>query len=834
LALKTNHTIVSLNGAWSFQQAKAGAAWLPATVPGTVHTDLMKAGKLADPFVGQNEADVAWVENADWIYRRRFDCPAALLGAGRVRLVAEGLDTYATLWLNGKKLGSTQNMFVEQVFELKNLKPKGNELLIRFDSATQHLLALVKKHGPIPAIGDEPRSYGRKAQYSFGWDWGPRLATAGIFAPIYLEAVPDLAISDMHVTTSVATAKEARGHYNIEIDARVAATLPLSAHLGGWSWSGTVKLKKGLNKLKLAWKIPNPKLWWPRGYGDAHLYQAEVVLASGELARCEVGLRVITLERKKDKAGESFGFAVNGVPVYAKGANWIPADSFLGRVTDERIEGLVAQARDANMTMLRIWGGGLYENETFYNACDREGLLVWQDFPFACNEVPELPWFVKLVKDEAALALKRLRRHASLALWCGNNENQMSRHDGWYRGRETKHWGDLYYSKVLPALCKALDPTTPYWPGSPFGGKDPNSQSHGDRHHWLVWAQYKDYPQYRDDHGRFVSEFGFAGLPNRALLKKAIPAGERWVQSRTMQFHDKVETGAAYPRIAYYIMKHLPMAPGLDRFRYLSQVNQAEALCLGIEHWRRSKPHNQGALYWQLNDCWPVTSWAVLDGEDTPKLAYFRTRHAFDDVLLSSVEAAPKYLLEKVGKLPLRAEQEDGRCEAWLTLDGTRPFKGTLKVERWNVNGKQATLASKTVSLAANKSALLWSRQRQACGIKDGTREFLVFTLKGREGLERRSVLYFERPKRMNLPPSGLVVGARGKDDHVEVAVRAGKLALSVELHAPVPGRFSDNGFDLLPGETRVLKFVPEKIQTIKGPWQALTLNQMQVFARQQ
>ncbi len=389
-----------------------------------------------------------------------------------------------------------------------------------------------------------------------------------------------------------------------------------------------------------------------------------MALGSGALARCEAGLRLIKLERRKDKAGESFGLRVNGVPVYLKGANWIPVDSFLSRVSEERVEGLVAQAAEGNMTVLRVWGGGVYESEAFYRACDRRGLLVWQDFPFACSEVPELPWFVALVKDEAAKAVRRLRRHASLALWCGNNENHVARYEGWFKGRETKRWGLRLYEKVLPALCKALDPATPYWPGSPYGGKDPNSQAQGDRHHWLVWAQFQDYTAYREDRGRLISEFGFAGLPNRPVLKKAFAKGERWLQSRAMAIHDKVEQGGAYARIAYYMMNHLPFVAGLDAFRYLSQVNQGEALRTGIEQWRRSKPHNQGAIYWQLNDCWPVTSWSTLDSDDAPKLAYYRTKAAFEDALLSAVEADSVLLKYKVWRLPLKEAQEQGRCEA--------------------------------------------------------------------------------------------------------------------------------------------------------------------------
>jgi beta-mannosidase len=826
----TNALRQNLGGDWTFQardRAPVGRAWLPATVPGNVHTDLMAAGRLADPFVADHEADVGWVEACGWTYRRRFRVDAALRECRRLRLVAEGLDTWCELRLNGRRLGRTENMFVEHAWDLAGrLRDGDNELEIRFEAPSRALAALEKKHGYRPAIGDERRSHGRKAQYAFGWDWGPRLAGCGIFKPIYLEGDTGVRVQDLWVRTLKATAAEARGLLVAEIHSDRALRAPLTAHVGAWRLEKTLRLKKGLNVLRLPWKLAKPRLWWPRGYGEAALVQAGLSLGTEAVATVPVGLRTVELDTAKDGAGRRFGFKVNGVPVFAKGANWIPADSFLGRVTPARIAGLVQAAADGNDNCLRVWGGGIYESEEFYRACDRLGLLVWQDFPFACNEVPEHPDFIALVKEEAAKALRRLRRHPSLALWCGNNENQMGRHDRWYRGRETAAWGEKLYETVLPELCARLDPDRPYWPGSPYGGADPNNEAQGDRHHWLVWARFADIDEYRLDFGRFISEFGFAALPNRAALRRSVPAGERWVQSRVLQMHDKVERGGAYARIAYYLLNHLPLAGGLDRFRYLSQVNQSRALRTGVEHWRRNRPHTQGALVWQHNDCWPVTSWSLLDGDDAPKLAWYGLREAFDDVLLSAVEADARLHSDKVGRLPLRAADEDGRAEAWLCLDGREPFSGVLTVERWSMDGRQAAVARVAVRAAANRSVRLWSAGRRACGIVNSARQYLVFELKGKDGRRRRSLLFFERPRRLALPDSGLVVGARADDGTVEVAVRASHLTLAVELHAPVAGRFSDNGFDLLPGETRRLRFTPDKPGPIRGAWQALCLNQ--------
>lgn len=825
-----------LGGRWDFQAvtgARPGTAWKPAQVPGNVHTDLMALGRLPDPFVADHEADMGWVEQSAWWYRRRFTLDASVGSAERIQLVAEGLDTWCTLWLNGRRLGATETMFVEHAWPVEALlRPGMNELLLRFEPPAKRLAALEKKHGYRPAIGDERRSHGRKAQYGFGWDWGPRLVSSGVFKPIYLQADAGLRIDDLWCRTRQATAAEAKGLLVASIHAERAITVPLRASLGAWTIQKALRLKRGVNTVQLPWRLARPRLWWPRGHGEAALYHAELSLGGAARSSVTVGIRTVALAQPKDAQGRQFGFKVNGVPVFAKGANWIPADSFLGRLSDARTEGLVQRARDANFNMLRVWGGGLYESEAFYEACDRSGILVWQDFPFACGEVPEHPDFIKLVRAEAHKALVRLRRHPSLALWCGNNENQMGRHAGWYEGRESARWGERFYEVELKGLCADLDPERPYWPGSPYGGGDPNGPDQGDRHHWAVWAQFADYESYRDEHGRFISEFGFASLPGRSLLKAAIPAGERWLQSRTMQAHDKVERGGGLARIAYYIFNNLPFAGGLDAFRYLSQVNQRRALVLAMEAWRRRKPLTQGALLWQLNDCWPVSSWAVLDGADAPKLAWHGLREACDDILLSSVEAAALRSSDEVGQLPLRAGDEDGRCEAWLSLDGREAFRGRLTVERWGERGREARLAGLRVRQGANQSRRLWQRRRKACGISDPSRQYLVFTLRASDGRQRRSLLFFERPRRLALPPAGLVVGARAAEDAIEVAVSSKRLALAVELHAPVPGRFSDNGFDLLPGETRRLSFIPDQSGAIRGAWQALCLNQMQAEAR--
>ena len=806
----SNAPRLDLSGSdWQFKSAEG--AWRKAVVPGNIHTDLMAAALLKDPHLGQNEADCAWVEGQDWLYRKEFQASASLLKCPQIHLIADGLDTYATLWINGRLLGKSQNSLVEHSWECRRLLKSGrNEIRIQLGAAPPKLAALQKRHGFLPAVVDAARVYARKAQYSFGWDWGPRLVTAGIFKGIRLEGQQRLRMADMRLQLSALSSKRAIGTIELELDCLAAHASALELSLGPWKIRKALKLKKGANLIRVPFSLENPRLWWPQGYGLPFLYNLLATLDSGESLSQAVGLKKVKLLRQKDSEGEGFGLEVNGVKIFCKGANWIPPDSFMGRVSESRVRRLVDMARQANMNMLRVWGGGYYESEAFYKACDELGILVWQDFPFACSEVPELPWFVSELKAEAEKAVRRLRRHVSLALWCGGNENHQARYEGWFGDTQAKKWGEILYHKVLPAICKRLDASTPYWPGSPFGGKNPNDPSRGDRHNWLVWASYKDFLSYREDKGRFISEFGFAALPNRAALEKAIPASERFIQSRSMEMHDKVGGEGAYARIASYINIHLPESHGFDDFRYLSQVMQSEALATGIEHWRRRQFSCSGALVWQLNDCWPVTGWSLMDSQDTPKLAWHGVRRAFDPLLLSAFEDLGPIRHDRSGKTPLHADAEGGECQAWLTHEWPSAVEGQLSVELLSAigRGSRRRIYQGKIRVAPHSSSQVWSASRKALRIKDPSSQFLLLRFSA-PGLERQALIYFERPRRLKLENPGLTLKAEADGELVFIRLKAQKLARCVELSASQAGQFSDNGFDLLPGEAREIVFSP-------------------------
>ena len=495
------------------------AAWIPVPVPGDVHRALLAAGRIPDPFYDRNEDQVSWMEGREWWYRTRFDGPDGPPPPGadeRLRLVFHGLDTYATVWLNGRELGRHRNMFREAVFEVTSLLQPGrpNTLALRFDPPLAQVDAAAL---PIwaPGVQSPPRVAMRKAQYGYGWDWGPRLPTIGIYRPVELRRQRLAALAGLRFATLEIDASGGAALLSVRAEVeRIAAAVELELRVtlrapdGSVAAETALPLAPGADSATAYLQVSRPQLWWTHGLGAQPLYTLEVALAAGgaELERqtSHVGIRTIALDQSPDpdEAGTRFfRFVINGVPIFAKGADWIPADSFPGAIEPKRFDLLLSAARDANMNMIRVWGGGLYEDDRFYDACDRLGLLVWQDFMFACASYPEDEAFAAEVAAEARYQVRRLRNHASLALWCGNNENQWIFDRTFWDVPENRVPGCLYYDRILPEVVAAEDGRTPYWPGSPFGGNDYDSAEDGDRHNWETW------------HGNLPRRFGQPSEP---------------------------------------------------------------------------------------------------------------------------------------------------------------------------------------------------------------------------------------------------------------------------------------------------------------------------------
>ncbi|HET6705366.1 glycoside hydrolase family 2 protein, partial [Amycolatopsis sp.] len=602
---------------------------VPATVPGSVHLDLLDAGLIDDPYADRVEAGLAWMHRTHWRYTLDF---AAEPAADRADLVFEGLDTVATIRLNGTVLGRTANMHRSHRFDVRGLlRDGGNQLTVDLRPALEHAEAVERALGKRPRAYDHPFNTIRKMACSFGWDWGPDLQTAGIWRPVRLERWHGARLA--RVRPLVTVDADGTGRVTVHADVERASHAPLEVAVTIAGRTGRGEIAPGDTTATVVVTVPEADLWWPAGYGGQPRYPLAVELSAGGavLDRYDrhVGFRTITVATEPDAIGTPFTFVVNGKPVFAKGANWIPDDHFLTRITRARLARRVDQALGANLNLLRVWGGGIYESEDFYDVCAERGILVWQDFPFACAAYPEEDPLWTEVEAEAREQVARLTPHPSLALWCGNNENLWGHADwNWREQLGGRSWGLRYYRDLLPAIVAELDPTRAYAPGSPYspGTVHPNDPDHGTRHEWDVWNRV-DYTRYRDHVPRFCAEFGFQGPPTWTTLTHWLHDRPLSVTSPAFQAHQKAEDGAG--KLERGMAPHLPPPSTFEDWHWATQLTQARAVAFGIEHFRSWWPRTAGAVVWQLNDCWPVTSWAAIDYDERPKPLWYALKHAF-------------------------------------------------------------------------------------------------------------------------------------------------------------------------------------------------------------
>ncbi|MEU4332785.1 glycoside hydrolase family 2 protein [Nonomuraea dietziae] len=623
---------------------------VPAGVPGCVHTDLLAAGLIEDPYLDDNESRLSWIGRTDWRYRTTFTWSAD--GHDHTDLVCGGLDTVATVTLNGVEVGSTANQHRSYRFPVRDLLRDGdNTLEIRFAAPYGYAEAMRDTLGDRPAAYAEPYQFIRKMACNFGWDWGPTLVTSGIWQPIGLESWSGARLAQVRPLVY--------GDGRVEVHVVVEGTGTVSAEVAGVIVSAQVE-SEGV----LCLRVPEPELWWPRGYGEPHLYDLTVRLAD-QVWRKRVGFRDVRL----DQTDGAFTIVVNDTPVAVRGVNWIPDDCFPSRLTRDRLATRLGQATEANVNLVRVWGGGRYESEDFYDLTDELGLLVWQDFPFACAAYPEEEPFASEVEAEAREHVSRLSARPSLVLWCGNNENIEGHADwGWQEKLGELSWGAGFYYDLLPKVVAELDPTRPYWPGSPYSGAPdlrPNDPARGTIHIWDVWNR-EDYTHYATYRPRFVAEFGFQGPATFATLRAGSsqepPAG-----------HQKAVGGEE--KLLRALGRHLPQPRDFDDWHYLTQLNQARAVAFGIEHFRARMPACMGTIVWQLNDCWPVVSWAAVDGEGRRKPLWYALRRAYADRLLTVRDGAVVAVNDSpdawTGELELRR----------LNLDGLTLAKESIHVE---------------------------------------------------------------------------------------------------------------------------------------------------------
>jgi len=613
---------------------------VPAAVPGCVHTDLLTAGLILDPFVDANELAVAWVADADWEYRTVLDL-AAVAHRQRVELVFHGLDTLATVTLDGDVVAETENM--HRTYRVDVTGRRGpTPLAVRFRSATREAEARREREGDWPSSSfGRPFNYVRKMACSWGWDWGPWLTTAGMWRPVELVGWDVARLASVRPIVAVEPDDTGSVAIYVRIDRTTADPVTVRADLTGPDGDlAATESADGADDALVTLTPASVQRWWPHGHGDQPRYRLTVTLTDADGTTRDrweraIGFRDVVLDTSPDRTGSAFTFVVNGRPIFARGVNWIPDDPFPSRVTPARYRERLERAVAAGADLVRVWGGGIYEDDAFYDACDELGLLVWQDFAFACAAYPE-PILAAEVEAEARDNVERLMVHPSLVLWNGNNENIWGWFDWEWQDRlDGRPWGEGFYFEVLPSIVAGLDPGRPYWPGSPYSGSmsvAPNADAHGCVHVWDVWNKL-DHTRYRDRAPRFVAEFGWQAPPTWATLRAAITDDPLAPDSPGMAHHQKAEDGNG--KLTRGLAHHFAVPADVDDWLWATQLNQARAVRTGVEHFRSLRGTCMGTIWWQLNDCWPVTSWALVDSSGRPKPAWYALRDAYAPRLIT-------------------------------------------------------------------------------------------------------------------------------------------------------------------------------------------------------
>lgn len=830
--MRTSH---HLHHGWQFHEPESDR-WLAARVPGCIHTDLRRQKRIPDPFWGSNEAGLQWIEERDWTYRCSFDLPDTLRDHEHLDLVAEGLDTFASVRLNGHLLARTDNMFLAHRMAVQSaIRPGSNTLEITFGSPMR-VIRSRQKPTDFPEWNDPlgGSSLVRKQQCSFGWDWGPRFATCGIYKPIRLEAWSETRFDSVRIT-------QRHGPDGVEL-----TLSPRLAGKGSATIRGTVSLhgqvvtrfpapdgkhRRGFQKHKshgyggatpVRLCIRNPELWWPNGQGSQPLYTVDLELVrDGRVLDTwseRIGLRTVGLDRHADRFGESFQFVVNGRPIFAKGANWIPAHSFVSEVDRDLLDNLLTSAAQAHMNMLRVWGGGIYESEDFYDLCDEKGLLVWQDFMFACALYSGDRAFLASVRAEAEHQTTRLANRACLALWCGNNEIEQMPQEILKTPARRKAYETIFY-RILPEVVAQRDGVTPYWPSSPHNPEGyqngHNNESAGDSHFWDVWHARQPVKRYEEKQFRFCSEFGMQSYSSPEVAATFCRPEEFNVFGPAMENHQKNSAGNLI--ILDYVSRLYRLPHDYAGLAYLSQLNQAHCLKVGIEHFRRSMPCTMGALYWQLNDCWPVFSWSSLEFGGKWKVLHFAAQRFFAPILLSAHVPGTETL--GIGNTVRSTIRE---VHLHTVSDHPQTTSGEIRWILFHLDGRRLEEGKKSVTLrygeARRQKTLDFDRALKNHGARH---IFLRIRLETRDGHRSEDTVFFTAPRFLDLPRARITTSVqRVSEREFDLGFQSQVFQHRVQVDLPgLPHRASDNFFDLYPGEThsvRIRTLAPATKQSIR------------------
>ncbi len=788
----------SLCGKWTLADTK-GEYSLEATVPGCNYLDLMAAKIIKDPFYGENEKDVYWVAQRDWKYEKTITLTQKELENEKIKLICKRLDTICALYINGEKIGEGDNCFVAFEFDVKKyLRAGENKLEIVFESPVNYVKERYEKEKTPPnSNGQNGIVRIRKPQCHFGWDWGPVLPVSGIGDGIYLEMRSEGKIEDMKIRQK----KNDDGSFTVTVSLDGDFCEDEKAEITLTSPEGKAIKLKGC---EAEFVVSDPELWWTHemnGKTKQALYTVTATLKKGRKVshslEKKIGLRTIELDRSPDEYGETFRFILNGVPLFIKGANFIPGDSLPTRFTRDKIEYLLDTALYSNMNMIRVWGGGYYESDDFYGLCDEKGILVWQDFMFACQAYPFFDEaFLANVKKEIEYNIRRLRHHASLALWCGNNEIEtMSM--GWLNFPKYIKWTEKFFHNILPEEVRKHDEDTPFIPGSPCGTghmKDVDSDNYGDIHLWAVWHGLQNMKYYRKRMTRFCSEFGFESLPDIKTIRTFAEKEDYDIHSPVFMAHQKCNSGN--DKMLYYIASRFRLPEKFEDLIYLSQVTQLECISDATEHWRRNKGRCNGSIYWQFNDCWGVCSWASLDYYGNYKALQYRAKHFNAPVSVS-------------------IEDTDGKVKLYILND--KPKKQSLTLRCTIFDFEKGVLQEKSRDFevgALENYECFTLYEKQLSKHFDLTRTGVKAELYKNGRLINEKTYLFKPEKELKLTKPEMKLTAEVREGEIAITVKSDRFARLVRVESSLSTLpLSDNYFDLLPGESRTVTMkIDEKL----------------------
>lgn len=808
-----------IDGNWEFKST-TDSVWLPATVPGSVHTDLLANKIIEDPFFRLNEHNLQWIDKKDWEYKTTFSVDENLLKKDKIELRFNGLDTYARVFLNDELILEADNMFMFWEVSCKGKLIEGeNYLKIVFESPINKGLEKREQLGYfLPGAENDQSELGgvadkktvvftRKAQYHFGWDWGPRLVSIGIWQDIEINAWNKCKILDLNIIQKQLTESKASLSSKIEIESIGNNTIKIIGLIDSeTAFEYTTSLTKGKNKISIPLEIDNPELWWPNGLGNQKLYDVEINLlqANEQIAskKLKIGLRNIEVIQEPDSIGKSFYFKVNGQAVFMKGANYIPQDIFLNRVSDEDYENLIKSAVDANFNMLRVWGGGIYEKDIFYDLCDEYGILVWQDFMFACAMYPGNAEFLENVEKEARQNVRRLRNHPSIALWCGDNEilsawnrwgwkeNVLENQGQGIADTIWKAYDDIFHH-ILPDVVSQLDPQKLYWSSSPSAGfgELENGKS-GDNHYWGVWWAKEPFSKYKEVIPRFMSEYGFQSFPELNSVKKYALQEDWDINSEVMKSHQRSSIGNV--TIEEYMKRDYKNPVDFPMFLYVNHVLQAEGIKMAIEAHRRNMPLCMGSLYWQINDCWPVASWSGIDNFGNWKAMHYFVKKAFTNILISPD-------LDTLNNL-----------KVFVISNNLKNQNAFLNLSLMDFNGNILLKKEKKIEIKANSSIVYFEDELNHF-LKDLQRNNILLhteIVDSKGEILSENILYFKSPKDLDLPKPEIKHKITQRGNTFIVEISSNKLAKNLYLRADeLEGRFSDNYFDMLPNKSIEIEF---------------------------